>query len=84
MSGKREPLVQEVLPEMPVWVYDHFGKTRAHLAITDGLTEHGSLGVVIACDRSYPVQVARFYDLAHPDDIKCKKCLAWERKHKEE
>ena len=81
MSRKRErePLVQEALPKLPVWVYDHFGKTRAHLAIGDGLTEHGSLGVVLACDRADP-QLARFFDLAHPDDIKCKKCLACERK----
>ena len=85
MGRKREPLIQERLPDLPVWVHDRFGRVRAHLAIAEGVTRMGSLGVELACaPPACRVQVARFFDLAHPDDVKCKKCLAWERKHKEE
>jgi len=83
MKRQRESLVQELLPDLPVWVHDRYGRVRAHLAIDEGRTGAGSLGIVLACARE-GIEVACFFEVAHPDDIKCKRCLAWERKHKED
>ena len=84
MKRKRERLVTELLPSMPVWVHETLGRTRAHLAIEEGRTGLGPLGIRLACERWRGFQPAQWFDLAHPDDVRCQRCLAWERRYKED
>jgi len=80
MGKKRErlPLMEErFLTELPTWVRAKYRPTKAHLAFEGG-SFGGTLRIYSPCGALYP-QPAKYYEQAHPDDRKCKRCLAWER-----
>jgi len=84
MGEKRErkPLTSTQIAPLPVWVVKRFTRTMAHLAIGEARTISSRAGVVFACGQRTP-EVAEWLDIAHPDDRRCKRCLAAELKRGE-
>lgn len=79
---EREPFATVNLPEFPAWGRPYWRPRMAHLYYLT-LRDSRRPRVMSICGNN-GVRNPLDLDIAHPDDRRCKMCLAWEAKHAKE
>lgn len=85
MSKRRErkPFATVSMPELPAWGRPTWGSRKAHLFRIVGPPSLRRPHVISVCGASNIYNLL-LLDAPHPDDRRCKRCLAWEAKRAKE